>query len=521
LTGAADAGVCDHPGVLGRRIARTSSAVLVAACALAGTAAARAHRDSDPVQPASPALLVSVGDAPAGAPLPPGYLGVSMEYVALHQYTGSGARINPVLVSLLRSLASPAGGPMVLRIGGDSTDQTWWPAPSAIPPDGVRYALTPGWVRAAAQLADAVPAKLILGLNLAAGRPALAAAERRALVHGLGRARISAFELGNEADLYNRLAWYRLASGRGILSRPPSYDLAAFTGEFSAWRGVTGSEPIAGPAFANLAWMKDLGAFLDAEPGLGLVTFHRYPLRGCNVGPDSPSYPTLSNLLSDYSTHDLAAGVAPFAALAHARGLQFRVDEMNSVACSGRTGLSDTFASSLWMLDTLFEMRAAGVDGVNVHTLPGAAYQLFSFTHDAVGWHAFVHPDYYGMLMFAQAFPTGAVLLPVSGAGGQVKVWATRSPDGRVRVVLINKDPSGSHLVLLRAPAGDGGGATVETLRAPSPTSTSGVSYGQQSFGASTETGELPGQPRSSAVQPVAGMYSITLPPASADLLAP
>ena len=69
--------------------------------------------------------------------------------------------------------------------------------------------------------------------------------------------------------------------------------------------------------------------------------------------------------------------------LAHARGLQFRLDEINSAAlrrCLGRTGVSDTFASALWMLDTLFNMASVGVDGVNFHSLPGADYELFTFT---------------------------------------------------------------------------------------------------------------------------------------------
>jgi hypothetical protein len=124
------------------------------------------------------------------------------------------------------------------------------------------------------------------------------------------------------------------------------------------------------------------------------------------------------------------------------------------------------------------------------------------------------------MLMFARAFPAGAVLLPVSGAGGQVKVWATRAGDGTVRVVMINKDPSGSHVVLVRPPS-SGHDARLETLRAPSASSTAGVTFGEQSFGASTGTGSLSGEPRSDSVQPVAGIYSITLPPASAALLTP
>jgi len=34
----------------------------------------------------------------------------------------------------------------VLRIGGDSTDTTWWPTPGLRPPPGVTYSLSPRWL---------------------------------------------------------------------------------------------------------------------------------------------------------------------------------------------------------------------------------------------------------------------------------------------------------------------------------------------------------------------------------------
>ena len=71
-------------------------------------------------------------------------------------------------------------------------------------------------------------------------------------------------------------------------------------------------------------------------------------------------------------------------------------------------GVSDTFASALWMLDTLFNMASVGVDGVNIHTLPGAALRAVHVqSARTAGWQAFVHPEYYAMLMFAEAFPPG------------------------------------------------------------------------------------------------------------------
>jgi hypothetical protein len=515
--------VCDHARV--NRLGRATVLATVIACALATPSGALAKAgtrpDSDPVSQAPGTLLISVGATPGSTPMPPGFLGVSMEFSAVHQYTGSDpSAINPVLVQLLRNLAP--GQTPVLRIGGDSADWTWWPTPGALPPDGIRYALTPGWMASTRALVQALGAKLILGLNLAAGSSAFAATEARALVQGLGTQNIAAFEPGNEPDLYGSLPWYYTARGRPIYSRPRTFTIAQFTSEFSAWRALVPGLPIVGPSFANLPWMAGLGTFLTAEPGLAMVTFHRYPLRGCNVQPTSPSYATISNLLSDYASTDLAHGVAPYVTLAHQAGLKFRLDEMNSVACSGKRTVSDTFASALWMLDTLFEMTAAGVDGVNIHTLPNSIYELFSFTHGQSGWNAIVHPDYYGMLMFERADPVGARLLPVSGSGGQIKVWATVAPDGTRRVLLINKDPYSAHNVLLTMPAGSLT-ATLQTFSAPSAGATSDVTIGGQSFGsaaaAATDTGTLAGHSQSTQVLTPAGIYGTTLPPASAQLL--
>ncbi len=51
-------------------------------------------------------------------------------------------------------------------------------------------------------------------------------------------------------------------------------------------------------------------------------------------------------------------------------------------------------------MDTLFNLANVGVDGVNLHTLPGAPYEPVTYCKDRSGWHAFVHPSYYGAMMF-------------------------------------------------------------------------------------------------------------------------
>lgn len=474
-----------------------------------------------PVSDPDPSTVYATVDpVPIGNPLPAGFLGLSLEYSALEAYTGANPTApDPVFIQLLRNLSPTPGQPLVLRIGGNSTDATWWPVRGSSPPRGVGYALTPAWLAGARSLAGAVGAQLILGINLAAGRPRLAAAEANALLSGIGRRFIAAFEVGNEPDVYGVFPWYAGAHGP-VHARPAGYGLSAFISDLARWAAALPAVPLAGPAVAELPWLAGLPALLRVAPRLRIATVHRYALQGCASNPASPSYPSAANLLSDRSSASLAAALAPYVALAHGNGLQFRVDELNSAAlagCLGRAGVTDKFASALWMLDTLFDMANVGVDGVNVHTLPGAGYELFTFSRgSAGGWQAFVHPDYYGMLMFAQAFPTGARLESVNAPPGPVKVWATLAPDGRTRVTLINKD-SRAHRVELQLPPGDRA-AELERLAAPSPEAIAGVTLGGQTFGLETTTGRL-GSVELQHVPQLLGSYSIDLPADSAALL--
>jgi Glycosyl hydrolase family 79 C-terminal beta domain len=479
-----------------------------------------ADLDSDDAgaQPSDPTVSASVGSSPDGQPLASGFTGVSLEYNALHVYTGRDPRaVNPVLIELIRNLAG--GQRPVLRIGGNSADYTWWPTRGEIPPGNVHYALTGGWLRTTKALASALNARMIMGVNLAGGRPAVAAAEARALLGGIGRRYIQALEIGNEPDVYGLFPWYRDRRGRVFFARGHNYNLKQFIGQFSRWRAALANTAVAGPAFAELTWLGGLGTFIKAERGLKVLTLHRYPLRACLQDPNAPGYPTIPALLADSSSSGIAQAVAPYVAPVHAAGLPFRIGEMNSASCSGKPGVSDTFASALWVLDTLFNLANVGVDGVNIHSLPGAAYELFTFTHTSSGWQAFVHPEYYGMLLFGQAFPPGARPLPVTvSPSGPVKVWATRDRNFQTRVVLINKDPANAYQVQVQVP-GLTGTAQLERLQAPSVSSTNGVTLGGQTFGDQTTTGTLPGPPQTETVTPVLGTYTVTVPAASAALL--
>jgi hypothetical protein len=425
-------------------------------------------------------------------------------------------------VQLIRDL-SPGQAPS-LRIGGDTTDWTWWPVPGVANPHGVRYTLTPRWVRVTGALARDLGARLILGINLEIDSARVASAEARALIDGIGRSSIVGLEPGNEPELYGSFYFYSLPDGKPATGRPSGYNITDYLRDFSQIAGSLPNVPLVGPATGGPRWIPELPAFLAAQPRVRVATLHKYPLQTCFISPAQPQYPTIAHFLAPVASRGLADSVAASVRAAHARHVALRIDEMNSDSCGRAPGVSNAFASALWALDAVFAIAGAGADGVNVHTFPGAAYQLFTIGRRGGRWWGSVRPEYYGLMMFARAAPAGARLVDVrlSGSTG-VRAWATAATGGQERVVLINDDTAARHVAVIRltGPASPGlrTTATIERLRATSgsATATAGVTLGARSFGRRTWTGIL--TPVPSALEPSSDGYTVALPPASAALV--
>ncbi|HZE03863.1 MAG TPA: glycosyl hydrolase family 79 C-terminal domain-containing protein [Solirubrobacteraceae bacterium] len=475
------------------------------------------------VMAAHPSLTLSPASGAGGRAIAPGYLGFSFEFQAVRAYTGSDPRhINPVLVQLIRNL-TPGQAP-VLRIGGDSSDVSYAPARGVHPPAWVDYRLTPGWMATTAALAHQLGAHMIMGLNLAADQPALAAAEARDYLKALGRGSLDALEIGNEPNIYSKIPVYHTLFGITVTARPSSYPYPAFRRQFETIARAVPQGKLAGPAMATGptpgpgTWIGSVSDLLRRVPRLTTMTVHRYPLRNCSVSPSNPQYPSIPHLLSGYATRGLAASVRPWIRIAHSHHRLLRVDELNSVACRGKSGVSDTFASALWVTDALFALAHAGVDGIDMHTLPKAAYELFTFRHSGARWQAQVKPVYYGLQLFAQAAPAGSRLIGLGrhGHASGLSTWATRAPDGTTRVVLINKSPTRDRAVKVEMPGA--AQASLERMLAPSISARGGVTLGGRSYGATTSTGVLPA-PRTTSVAATGGGFAVSVPHGSAALL--
>jgi len=468
--------------------------------------------------PAQAQVTVRVGaPLPGVAPIAPGYVGLALEYQSAARYAGgSAATPNRVFEQLVRNLA-PGQSP-VIRIGGDSTDHTWWPAPGLVARPGLTYALTPGWIGTIATLARDLDARLTLGINLEANSPAVARAEANALLAGIGEPYVDSLQIGNEPSLYGSFSWYT-SNGHRVPGRRRGWSVRRYLKQYAAIRRVLPALPLAGPDLGDVAWMGQLATILSAEPRIDEVTYHRYAGNRCFGRRGTPSYPSVANLLSAADSRGLADTITRYAALARRRHDTFRVDELNTEACGGKSGVSDTFASALWALDTLFAMAADGATGVNIQTFPSARYRLFTFAQAAGQWSATIAPEYYGLLLFAQAAPAGARLLATSGGmPPAVRVWATQAVDGSTRILLIDDSTTSPVTVRILVPGATATGGLV-TLDAPSAYAKSGVMLGGQSFATPTTTGTLAGQPAAEPVPAGDQGYTVTVHAASAALL--
>lgn len=471
-----------------------------------------------PSAAASSPPTITVGQPTAAAPIAPGFLGLALEYQSAAAYAGGSPETpNPVFEQLVRNL-DPGQTP-VLRIGGDSTDHTWWPAPGIAHKPGLTYALTPTWISTIAGLAHDLGAQLMLGINLEAGSTKLATAEAKALIDGIGRSSIAALQIGNEPNLYASFPWYTTSRGKAVAGRARGWSVSDYLSQYAQFGRALPSVPLAGPDLGTVAWMSSLGKLLRTEPRISTVTFHRYAGDSCYGRPGTPQYPSIATLLTPADSRGLAATIVPYVKQARAHHDGFRVDELNSEACSGKVGVSNAFASALWIVDTLFAMAQDGATGVNIQTFPSASYRLFRFSSSAGQWSGSVAPEYYGLLMFAQAAPPGSRLLHVtSNAGTAVRAWATAGTDGATRITLINDSTSRAQTLAVDL-AGASSPASLERLEAPSVHATNGVTLGSQSFADPTSTGTLAGAAVTQTLAPTGGSYEVALPAGSAALL--
>lgn len=419
-----------------------------------------------------PQAVVTLGARSVPLSVPRSFLGLSTEYWTVPIWARHLSLLGHVLASITPN------GPMVLRIGGSSADQTFF-ATGREPPEWV-FETSRAWLAQVRRIVTRFGVRVILDLNMVTATPQIAVRWARAARAALPTGSVIGFEIGNEADIYSHTAWQVLTGG-AIAARalPQTMTAPSYADSYRVYAAalarVARGVPLLGPALsepaAHLSWISRLLA--GPHPGLGAITVHRYPLSACAL-PGWKMFPTIARVLSDRATTGMAGSIRSSVRAARGAGLPLRLTEINSVTCGGRRGVSNTFASALWAPDALFELLHAGAASAAVHVRANAINMAFSLTR-----HGLVaHPLMYGMAMFARTIGPGARLVALHLSvqrGRRLKAWGVRLPGNRLHVLLINKGAVGVR-VSLRIPAQ--GRTSAQTLLAPSVRATSGVTLG-------------------------------------------
>ena len=474
----------------------------------------RRARGAAPASTAKAQAQLRIDPLAAGRSVPNSFLGISTESWGLPLFEDHSALFDRAL-SLLRV---GGAGPLILRVGGTSSDRTFWdPSGQKLP--RWAFGVTPALLRQTGVLTQRVGVRLILDLNLATATPAAAAQLAAAAERLLPRGSIRGFEVGNEPDAYDHAGWLEAIARAGLRTAAAAVRIsaAAYARDFRAYARVLARRapgiPLVAPALAypgtDVGWISTLLAGPHRE--LGIVSAHLYPYSAC-AKPGSPDYPTIARLLSAAAATGLAKLIGRMARIVHRARLPLRVTELNSVSCGGRAGVSDAFATALWAPDALFELLQAGADGVNVHVRADAINGAFALT----GRGLIARPLFYGLILFARTLGPDARLVDVrlhAPAALNLKAWAVLVAGGTLRVLLIDK---GKHSASVRLLLPSTGAATVQRMLAPSTSSRTGVTLGGQRLGLD---GRWQGRPDHETLVAGAHGYELTLAPFSAALV--
>ena len=369
--------------------------------------AVRGHPASTPTVVQS---AVTVDPTSDGIPVAPDFGGLSFEVSDSCKITNA-AQQNPILLKLYDNLS-----PMVMRWGGASVSSTSWNPTGEC--SGTQISTTT--IDQVLSLAKQVNSRVIWGINLQPSGANTFTDEASYAIQS-GGSTLLAIEYGNEPNLNG-------GSYSSFLSNWLAYD--------AAMKAKVPDAPIAGPVTccADNTWVANFTR--DVGSKISLITQHIY-----QAGVDDSSQ-SITKLLSpslENSTIDSFDGLV---SIGKAHNLPVEIGETNSIANGGTSGVSDTMASALWGLDYMFTAAEQGITRINFHGGIDAndSYTPIS-TYNNI---PYARPLYYAMLAFRYAVPNGKIVPVTLHSSLNLRAFGVVNTDGKLRVILINKDSSNS-----------------------------------------------------------------------------
>jgi hypothetical protein len=456
--------------------------------------AARLHvRGQSKVQ-----VTLSIPKDGTGPHMPIDYIGLSYEVQQLADPRFFSAQ-NSGLIHEFKALSSIG----VLRLGGNTSEFAYWkPKPDPPEPEHPQvrevvgepkahyYAVTPEAVRNLAEFLQATRWNCIYGIGMGTNTPARAAEEAVFVAETLGD-RLQYFQIGNEADLFDR-----------HLRDPKTWSAKTYLEEWLALaRAIAVRVPAAKFGMPDVAgavsWLTEIAdqwPSIQAPPRVTTLTHHYY-----FGGPATNPEVNIPNLLKPATMQKVQNTANIASAAASKMSARVRMTEGNTCYRGGKPGVSDVFAAALWSADYSLLLASNGYSGVNLHggtgksvansvggSLPGdalleakgeTAEQIAAHPHPfytpiaTFGSDYLLEPVAYG-LKFAGSFSGGTLLktdlsTKLQDAGVNATAYAAKLPSGLASVIILNKDAAADLEVELDFGRDARGVVQTETLHAP------------------------------------------------------
>jgi hypothetical protein len=311
-------------------------------------------------------VALSIPSEATGPHMPIDFVGLSYEVQQLADPSFFSAQ-NGGLIREFQALSSTG----VLRLGGNTSEFAYWkPKPDSREPEHPQvrevvgepkaryYAMTVEAVRNLAEFLQATGWTCVYGIGMGTNTPARAAEEAVFVAEMLGD-RLQYFQIGNEADLFNRhLRDPKTWSAKTYLQEWLSLSRAIAAGVSAA---KFGTPDVAG-ALSWLTEIADQWPSLQAPPRVTTLTHHYY-----FGGPATNPEVNIPNLLKPATMEKVQNTANIASAAASKMGARVRMTEGNTCYRGGKPGVSDVFAAALWSTDYSLLLASNDYSGVNLH----------------------------------------------------------------------------------------------------------------------------------------------------------
>ncbi|KAI0075812.1 hypothetical protein K474DRAFT_1663809 [Panus rudis PR-1116 ss-1] len=360
----------------------------------------------------------------ASQPLDPRLASFSIEFSYMTAFGGNKTNPNMLTKELLQRLVEQTGVGPDIRPGGITIDSSIYsPNASALEliesPSGGIYRTTygPAWFETLDVLPETSP--IVVTVNLGNDTVLIARDQIKAAIEHIGWKRIRALELGNEPDHYP-----------GGL-RPQGWSSADYTAQYLGWtafltRNLSLPSHIfqAGGMVESWSTQEVLDEGIDTTGTVKLFGQHTYQYSTCD--PARNAIATLTNLINHQNITGYLSQWKPQVAAAHRAGKEFVVGEYNSVSCSGKENVTNTFGQALWLADTILFAGSMNISRMYLHQ--GATLVLQSSQQantPGFSWYDLWYPiptDRYGSARASPSFVAYLLIAEAVGSSGKSRI---------------------------------------------------------------------------------------------------